>query len=107
MFFSTPHLGMEERAWPLFARHVLQLDAPAKRACPTKAMLKELRLNSEGLYRLTEDFAHLRDQLAFVTFIESKPMRGLKRTVSEFLLWLPFLANSELYGTDTVSWSTK
>ncbi|KAH6636027.1 hypothetical protein F5144DRAFT_628115 [Chaetomium tenue] len=77
MFFSTPHLGLNEEQWRRFAHRVLLRRAPSEGVVPTKKMLEELHVNSRMLDRVTEDFLPLQPDLSFVTFIEDRPMEGM------------------------------
>ncbi|PKS11616.1 hypothetical protein jhhlp_001767 [Lomentospora prolificans] len=77
MFFSTPHHGMDKSHWKEFTRHILQCDAPGRGVQPTGRMLKQVYENSDTLWKITEEFKPLKSSLEFVTFIESKPMKGV------------------------------
>ena len=82
MFFSTPHFGLANTSdvWAKFAKHVLQHNPPlhVQGATPTQNMLDEIGLNSLELYKITEDFKPIQDELDFVTFVESEAMDGLE-----------------------------
>ncbi len=41
-------------------------------------MLDEIGLNSLELYKITEDFKPIQNELDFVTFVESEAMEGLE-----------------------------
>jgi hypothetical protein len=82
MFFATPHFGLDKEKWRQFVHRVLLRRAPSKGVLPTAKMLKELRVNSSMLERVTEDFHPLQPELSFVTFIENTPMEGMDEVVS-------------------------
>lgn len=83
MFFATPHWGIDRSSWRDFLRHVLQYDAPVQDAEPTGKMLRDLRENSGTILDISSDFKPLHGDLAFVTFMEDKPMKGLKYVVRD------------------------
>jgi hypothetical protein len=45
-------------------------------------MLDEIGLNRDELYKITEDFKPIQDELSYVTFLESDKMKGLEKVVS-------------------------
>ncbi|KAK0706164.1 hypothetical protein B0T26DRAFT_788792 [Lasiosphaeria miniovina] len=81
MFFATPQWGMDEAAWDFFAECVLRRNAPEKDVDPTETMVNDIKLNSEMMYRISQDFKAVQKNLAFVSFVEEVPMDGAKQVL--------------------------
>lgn len=98
MFFATPHLGLSKENWEQFAYRVLLRRAPSDGVVPTANMLAELKVNSDMLKRVSEDFEALQPNLSFVTFIEGTPMEGMEEVVSLIAsdTHNPFLSSSSV-----------
>jgi len=82
MFFATPHHGLDSTSWPDFAVQILQLSGPFPGVPPTERMLKEISMNSIAMLEITEEFARLQNDLAFVNFCEGNTMQPLRKVVS-------------------------
>ncbi|KAI1192246.1 Alpha/Beta hydrolase protein [Nemania serpens] len=66
VFFGTPHRGADAAQWALLATKIAGAVVPRLRP----GHLKLLTRNSEGLYKISEDFQHLAPRYAIVSFYE-------------------------------------
>ena len=90
MFLGTPHRGSENLSY----EKTLTTLATAVLNKPSPRLVNALRVNSEALMRLTNDFRFQMPKYQVYSFYEMKPMKRISSLVSTILT--PLFENTGL-----------
>ncbi|KAK0665944.1 hypothetical protein QBC41DRAFT_399337, partial [Cercophora samala] len=78
MFFAVPHHGLDRQDWRHYLKTVLNINSPIPGLKPRSTMEAQAIMNSETLFRITDEFRRLQEYLFFVNYIEGNLMPGLE-----------------------------
>ncbi|KAF2968642.1 hypothetical protein GQX73_g4898 [Xylaria multiplex] len=100
VFFGTPHRGADAAQWALMAEKIGHAVLRTSRS----AFVKILEKNSEGLYKISEDFRPMAANYAIVSFYEEYAFNILGKVIVDkdsAIMGLPHEQKMMLSGTHT------